>query len=198
MSAYVCNHDTHTHSVSMSIFTCRLHHCFSPTCTEIKWLSFLIFPVKYKEMCSGSWLLHSAVWSVSLPFSLPALGHRCHSCALWRATSTLRCTVKWAQRWRKGASWWVWLMRLMLALMCCCYNYSWSLIICLCFFLPQTMFEDVSGFGAWHRRWCVLSGYCISYWTYPDDEKRKVTMLRASKQVCLLLYIHVLTNMWLL
>ncbi|XP_078544347.1 anillin [Lissotriton helveticus] len=36
-----------------------------------------------------------------------------------------------------------------------------------------TMFEDVSGFGAWHRRWCVLSGYCISYWTYPDDEKRK-------------------------
>lgn len=39
----------------------------------------------------------------------------------------------------------------------------------------QTMFEDVSGFGAWHRRWCVLSGYYISYWTYPDDEKRKVT-----------------------
>ncbi|XP_053190169.1 anillin isoform X1 [Scomber japonicus] len=36
-----------------------------------------------------------------------------------------------------------------------------------------TMFEDVSGFGAWHRRWCVLSGYYISYWTYPDDEKRK-------------------------
>lgn len=40
--------------------------------------------------------------------------------------------------------------------------------------LLQTMFEDVSGFGAWHRRWCVLSGYCISYWTYPDDERRKV------------------------
>ncbi|XP_016849914.2 anillin isoform X1 [Anolis carolinensis] len=36
-----------------------------------------------------------------------------------------------------------------------------------------TMFEDVSGFGAWHRRWCALSGNCISYWTYPDDEKRK-------------------------
>ncbi|PNI20963.1 ANLN isoform 7, partial [Pan troglodytes] len=36
-----------------------------------------------------------------------------------------------------------------------------------------TIFEDVSGFGAWHRRWCVLSGNSISYWTYPDDEKRK-------------------------
>ncbi|XP_044310464.1 anillin [Varanus komodoensis] len=39
-----------------------------------------------------------------------------------------------------------------------------------------TMFEDVSGFGAWHRRWCALSGNCISYWTYPDDEKRKHPM----------------------
>ncbi|KAM6451864.1 anillin isoform 1-T1 [Liasis olivaceus] len=36
-----------------------------------------------------------------------------------------------------------------------------------------TMFEDVSGFGAWHRRWCALSGNCISFWTYPDDEKKK-------------------------
>ncbi|XP_077446838.1 anillin isoform X2 [Stigmatopora argus] len=36
-----------------------------------------------------------------------------------------------------------------------------------------TMFEDVSGFGAWHRRWCILSGNCISYWTYPNDEKIK-------------------------
>uniref|UniRef100_A0A8C9G4H7 Anillin actin binding protein n=1 Tax=Pavo cristatus TaxID=9049 RepID=A0A8C9G4H7_PAVCR len=40
-----------------------------------------------------------------------------------------------------------------------------------------TMFEDVSGFGAWHRRWCVLAGNCISYWTYPDDEKRKVVLV---------------------
>jgi actin-binding protein anillin len=37
-----------------------------------------------------------------------------------------------------------------------------------------TMFEDVSGFGAWHRRWCVLEGALLSYWKYPDDEKRKV------------------------
>ncbi|KAM7176716.1 anillin isoform 1-T1 [Macrochelys suwanniensis] len=47
-----------------------------------------------------------------------------------------------------------------------------------------TMFEDVSGFGAWHRRWCVLSGNCISYWTYPDDEKRKHPMDRINLANC--------------
>ncbi|KAG5896653.1 hypothetical protein JTB14_021298 [Gonioctena quinquepunctata] len=35
-----------------------------------------------------------------------------------------------------------------------------------------TMFEDVSGFGAWHRRWCLLKGHTLSYWKYPDDEKK--------------------------
>lgn len=47
-----------------------------------------------------------------------------------------------------------------------------------------TMFEDVSGFGAWHRRWCVLTGYCISYWTYPDDEKRKKPLGRVNLANC--------------
>uniref|UniRef100_A0ABD2WMP4 PH domain-containing protein n=1 Tax=Trichogramma kaykai TaxID=54128 RepID=A0ABD2WMP4_9HYME len=36
-----------------------------------------------------------------------------------------------------------------------------------------TMFEDVSGFGAWHRRWCLLKEGTISYWKYPDDERKK-------------------------
>lgn len=36
-----------------------------------------------------------------------------------------------------------------------------------------TMFEDVSGFGAWHRRWCRLHGSTLSYWKYPDDERTK-------------------------
>lgn len=37
-----------------------------------------------------------------------------------------------------------------------------------------TMFDDVSGFGAWHRRWCLLKGHTLSYWKYPDDEKKMV------------------------
>lgn len=37
-----------------------------------------------------------------------------------------------------------------------------------------TMFEDVSGFGAWHRRWCLLKGHTVSYWKYPDDERKMV------------------------
>lgn len=35
-----------------------------------------------------------------------------------------------------------------------------------------TMFEDVSGFGAWHRRWCRLHGNVLSFWKYPDDERK--------------------------
>ncbi|XP_004676914.1 PREDICTED: actin-binding protein anillin [Condylura cristata] len=48
-----------------------------------------------------------------------------------------------------------------------------------------TIFEDVSGFGAWHRRWCVLYGNCISYWTYPDDEKRKNPIGRINLANCI-------------
>lgn len=36
-----------------------------------------------------------------------------------------------------------------------------------------TMFDDINGFGAWHRRWCRLSGHTIYYWKYPEDERRK-------------------------
>ncbi|XP_052044768.1 anillin isoform X2 [Apodemus sylvaticus] len=48
-----------------------------------------------------------------------------------------------------------------------------------------TIFEDVSGFGAWHRRWCALSGNCISYWTYPDDERRKNPIGRINLANCI-------------
>lgn len=36
-----------------------------------------------------------------------------------------------------------------------------------------TMFDDISGFGAWHRRWCRLSGSTLYYWKYPEDENKK-------------------------
>ncbi|XP_058832234.1 anillin isoform X2 [Topomyia yanbarensis] len=47
-----------------------------------------------------------------------------------------------------------------------------------------TMFEDVSGFGAWHRRWCRLYGHALKYWTYPDDEKRKPPIGSIDLQNC--------------
>ncbi|XP_036391403.1 anillin-like [Megalops cyprinoides] len=36
-----------------------------------------------------------------------------------------------------------------------------------------TMFEDVSGFGAWHRRWFSLDRDLLSYWNYPNDKHCK-------------------------
>ncbi|XP_069676075.1 anillin isoform X2 [Periplaneta americana] len=47
-----------------------------------------------------------------------------------------------------------------------------------------TMFEDVSGFGAWHRRWCLLEGATLSYWKYPDDEKKKVPIGQIDLNMC--------------
>lgn len=47
-----------------------------------------------------------------------------------------------------------------------------------------TMFEDVSGFGAWHRRWCRLHGHLLSYWKYPDDEKKKAPINSIDLQNC--------------
>lgn len=47
-----------------------------------------------------------------------------------------------------------------------------------------TMFEDVSGFGAWHRRWCLLKGSCLNYWKYPDDEKKLVSCYRQTIVFC--------------
>lgn len=38
-----------------------------------------------------------------------------------------------------------------------------------------TVFEDVGGFGAWHRRWCLLSNDQLLFWKYPDDERLKVS-----------------------
>uniref|UniRef100_A0AAG5DK41 PH domain-containing protein n=1 Tax=Anopheles atroparvus TaxID=41427 RepID=A0AAG5DK41_ANOAO len=47
-----------------------------------------------------------------------------------------------------------------------------------------TMYEDVSGLGAWHRRWCRLQRHTINYWRYPDDEKRKAPIGSIDLQGC--------------
>ncbi|XP_066144957.1 anillin-like isoform X1 [Euwallacea fornicatus] len=48
-----------------------------------------------------------------------------------------------------------------------------------------TMFEDVSGFGAWHRRWCMLKGQSLSYWKYPEDEKKKAPIDTIDLKSCI-------------
>ncbi|XP_050671573.1 anillin isoform X2 [Leptidea sinapis] len=37
-----------------------------------------------------------------------------------------------------------------------------------------TAFDDVSGLGAWHRRWFSLRPPTLSYWKYPDDVPKKM------------------------
>ncbi|XP_022191954.2 anillin isoform X2 [Nilaparvata lugens] len=37
-----------------------------------------------------------------------------------------------------------------------------------------TMFDDICGMGAWHRRWSQLQGDKLSYWKYPEDEKKRI------------------------
>lgn len=48
-----------------------------------------------------------------------------------------------------------------------------------------TVFEDISGFGAWHRRWYMLKGHVLCYWKYPDDEKKKVNKLTVKAELFL-------------
>lgn len=50
------------------------------------------------------------------------------------------------------------------------------------------MYEVVSGYGAWHRRWCLLKGENLSYWKYPDHEK---------KEVCFSMYIKLASSKYL-
>lgn len=40
-----------------------------------------------------------------------------------------------------------------------------------------TAFDDVSGLGAWHRRWFRLHPPRLAYWKYPDDVHKKVSYI---------------------
>lgn len=61
-------------------------------------------------------------------------------------------------------------------------NYALSVTIEHKAFL--TMFEEMSGFGAWHRRWCRLHGNILSYWKYPDDARFKPPMGSLDLSAC--------------
>ena len=39
-----------------------------------------------------------------------------------------------------------------------------------------TMYEVVSGYGAWSRYWFYLSGEKLSFWKYPEEESVKVSL----------------------
>ncbi|XP_073515981.1 anillin-like isoform X2 [Phyllobates terribilis] len=47
-----------------------------------------------------------------------------------------------------------------------------------------TMFEDVGGLAAWHRRWCIVSGNNLSFWAYPDQESCKEALGRINLINC--------------
>nr|XP_053651205.1 anillin-like isoform X3 [Cherax quadricarinatus] len=47
-----------------------------------------------------------------------------------------------------------------------------------------TMFEDVGGYGAWNRLWCVLNGMHLRYWRYPDDEGKKEACGQIDLRTC--------------
>ena len=49
----------------------------------------------------------------------------------------------------------------------------------------QTVLEDIGGYGAWQRRWCVLDSAVLSYWRYPGDESIKVRLTLALSSWCL-------------
>jgi len=47
-----------------------------------------------------------------------------------------------------------------------------------------TLFDDVSGYGAWHRRWCKLTPSQLAYWRYPEDENKKEPLGAVSLRKC--------------
>nr|XP_039272836.1 anillin-like isoform X2 [Styela clava] len=48
-----------------------------------------------------------------------------------------------------------------------------------------TMFDDVGGLGAWHRRWCALRQGKLYSWTYPDDEQYKKPLMSLALRECI-------------
>ncbi|XP_065064400.1 anillin-like [Rhopilema esculentum] len=47
-----------------------------------------------------------------------------------------------------------------------------------------TILEEVGGFTAWNRRWCVMNGDLISFWRFPDEEEQKPPTATINLQYC--------------
>lgn len=102
--------------------------------------------------------------------------NRFPTCLLYMEQFTWDWSVRWNKMWKKEAFWWVSLWYLhheSYAVLLINTNFNIRLVK-NCYVL-QTMFEDVSGFGAWHRRWSALQGNKLCFWKYPDEETRKVS-----------------------
>jgi actin-binding protein anillin len=54
-----------------------------------------------------------------------------------------------------------------------------------------TMFDDVSGYGAWHRRWFVLEGNRLSYWKYPESQKTQEPIGSIDLGGCITENVHI-------
>lgn len=47
-----------------------------------------------------------------------------------------------------------------------------------------TLLEEVGGFTAWNRRWCVMQGDLISFWRFPDEENQKPPTATIDLRMC--------------
>lgn len=103
---------------------------------------------------------------------------RCPSCLPWRVTSTCVYTARVTPTYSTKDFWCV---REIIASYCSQVRFdtfcSYTVFISLYkfFYSPhQTMFEDVSGFGAWQRLFFKLEGGILYYWNYPNEMGSKV------------------------
>lgn len=61
----------------------------------------------------------------------------------------------------------------------------------------QTMFEDVSGFGAWQRLYFCLEGGHLLYWSHPNEMGDTVGSFKFNTAECVNLLPFLLTNVFL-
>lgn len=118
-----------------------------------------------------------SVWSDSLVL-MYLYNFRCPSCLPWRVTSTCVYTARVTPTYSTKDFWCV---REIIASYCSQVRFdtfcSYTVFISLYnfFYSPhQTMFEDVSGFGAWQRLFFKLEGGVLYYWNYPNEMGSKV------------------------